>query len=95
MQPFFCRLIPKPKIDPNNFVAPNAQNIKNTEVLETVPLLFGRKGFMPYIYTPLPKALVQIILILLGAWEYKIGSKIFAILRRLHMIIRLFFSQNI
>ena len=42
-----------------------------------------------------PKALVQIILILLGAWEYKIGSKIFAILRRLHMIIRLFFSQNI
>ena len=50
MQPFFCRLIPKPKIDPNNFVAPNAQNIKNTEVLETVPLLFGHKGFTPYIY---------------------------------------------
>ena len=60
MQPFFCRLIPKPKIDPNNFVAPNAQNVKNTEVLETVPLLFGHKfGFTQYIYTPLPKALVQ------------------------------------
>ena len=48
--PFFVAWSPNPKLTLPNFVAPNAQNIKNTEVLETVPLLFGHKGFTPYIY---------------------------------------------
>ena len=80
MQPFFCSLIPKPKIDPTKFRSPKCSKYQeHGGFLETVPLLFGHKRFSPYIYTLLPKALVQII-ILLEAWEYKIDSKIYAFL---------------
>ena len=55
MQPFFCSLIPKPKIDPTKFRSPKCSKYQehggfSLKLLETVPLLFGHKGYTPYIY---------------------------------------------